>query len=107
MDERKRLFKKLQQQVESIMPAVNRAEINASNAFIGKVEINIKDFTNMKYEFEEIINLPYETKISKMQYGFIPIALCNQNTFFKTIQITLNAIRKEQMKAYQENEEER
>lgn len=107
MDERKRLYKKLQQQVEAIMPAVNRAELNDSNVFIGKVKVNINDFTKMKNEFEEVLNLSYETKINKMQYGIIPIALSNQNTFFKTIQITLNAIRKEQMKAYQENEEER
>lgn len=97
MDEMQRLFKELQLQVDAIMPEVERAEINNSNVIIGKVKINITDFEKIRQEFEEILELPYETKINKMQYGFIPIALSNQNMFFKTIQISLNSIRKAQM----------
>lgn len=95
MDEREILYKKLQQQVEVIIPSVNRVEINSSNVFIGNVEINIVDFLKMKIQLEEIIELPYETKIKKMRYGFIPIALSKENIFFKTIQNTLNELRRE------------
>lgn len=95
MDERKNLYNKLQRQVEAVMPSVNRVDIKYSIVFIGNVQIKIEDFLMMKKQLEEILNLPFETKIKKMRYGFIPIALSNQNVFFKTIQNTLNELRKE------------
>lgn len=107
MDERYRLYKKLQQQIDSVMPILKGAEFLPNKVKIGKVEISICEFSYMAREFKEILDLTFENKFETIRTNCIPISLINYNVFFKEIQITMNEVRKDQVTLLYRTDEER
>ena len=98
MDERKRLYLKLRQQIHSIIPLLKRVERTKSEVIIGKIHISSEEYSEMEKNFKKVHNTCYSKDVvEKLQNNFIPLALASQNMFFRDIQVTLNKIHKENL----------
>ncbi len=107
MEARYQLYKKLQQQIDSVMPILKGAEFYPRKVKIGKIEVEIDAFSKMTLEFQAILHSKCEDKFNKIKTNCIPISLVNTNIFLKEIQVTMNEVRKEQIKSIYHEEEER